>query len=85
MVNEVRKAGVIKESAYPFGRDKDVILHHILQVVTYADGLEATGRYRDWWFFMFDEFWQNQGIVENIPQNKPIADKIPTFVIYKVS
>lgn len=64
MMNEARKAGLIKESAYPFGKDRYVIqtgeavkkaltLKQIGQVVSYTDGLETTERYRDLWFFMY--------------------------------
>lgn len=64
MMNEAKKAGLIKETQYPFGKDKYVIqtgeskkkaltLQQIGQVVTYTDGLETTERYRDLWFFMY--------------------------------
>ena len=64
MMNDARKAGLIKESAYPFGKDKYVIqtgeskkkaltIEQIAKVVKYTDGLETTERYRDLWFFMY--------------------------------
>ncbi len=64
MMNEARKAGLIKESAYPFGKDRYVIqtgeakkkaltLEQIGQIVRYDDGNETTERYRDLWFFMY--------------------------------
>ena len=64
MMNEAKKAGLIKETQYPFGKDKYVIqtgeskkkaltIQQIAQVVNYTDGLEATERYRDLWFFMY--------------------------------
>lgn len=64
MMNEARKAGLIKETQYPFGKDKYVIqtgeskkkaltIQQIGQVVNYTDGLETTERYRDLWFFMY--------------------------------
>lgn len=64
MVGYARKAGIIKESAYPFGRDKYIIptgeakkkalnLEQIAAISKFTDGLEATERYRDLWFFMY--------------------------------
>jgi len=64
MMNDAKKAGLIKVSAYPFGKDKYVIqtgeskkkaltIQQIAQVVKYTDELEATERYRDLWFFMY--------------------------------
>ncbi len=64
MMNEAKKAGLIKESAYPFGKDKYVIqsgeakkkaltLEQIGMVVRYNDGNDTTLRYRDLWFFMY--------------------------------
>ena len=64
IMNEARKAGAIKDSQYPFGRDryeiqtgearkKALTLEQIRQVVTFADGTETTERYRDIWFFMY--------------------------------
>lgn len=64
MMNDARKAGLIKETQYPFGKDKYVIqtgeskkkaltIQQIGQVVSYTDGLETTERYRDLWFFMY--------------------------------
>ena len=64
IINEARKAGAIKDSQYPFGRDryeiqtgearkKALTLEQIRQVVTFADGTETTERYRDIWFFMY--------------------------------
>lgn len=64
MMNEAKKAGLIKETQYPFGKDKYVIqtgeskkkaltLEQIGRVVSFTDGLETTDRYRDLWFFMY--------------------------------
>lgn len=64
IMNEARKAGVIRESQYPFGKDryeiqtgesrkKALTLEQIWQVVTFTDGRETTEKYRDLWFFMY--------------------------------
>ncbi len=64
MMNDAKKAGLIKETQYPFGKDKYVIqtgeskkkaltLLQIGQVISFTDGLETTERYRDLWFFMY--------------------------------
>jgi len=64
IMNEAKKAGVIKETHYPFGKDKYEIqsveakkkalsLQQIGQIVNYSDGLETTEHYRDLWFFMY--------------------------------
>jgi len=64
MMNDAKKAGLIKETQYPFGKDKYVIqtgeskkkaltLQQIGQVISFTDGLVTTDRYRDLWFFMY--------------------------------
>lgn len=64
IMNEARKAGVIRESQYPFGKDryeiqtgesrkKALTLEQIRQVVTFTDGRKTTEKYRDLWFFMY--------------------------------
>ena len=64
MLNEAKKAGIIKESQYPFGKGKYEIpasesrklaltIQQINQVVTFTDGNEATEKYRDLWFFSY--------------------------------
>ena len=64
IMNEAKKAGAIKETQYPFGKDKYEIqsveakkkalsLHQIGQIVSYRDGSETTDRYRDLWVFMY--------------------------------
>ena len=64
IMNEARKAGVIKETQYPFGKDKYEIqlgegrkkaltTQQISQIVHYFDGNQTTERYRDLWFFMY--------------------------------
>ncbi|UUF15190.1 MULTISPECIES: site-specific integrase [Flavobacterium] len=64
IMNEAKKAGVIKDTQYPFGKDKYEIktaegqkkaltLQQIGQVVKFSDGNETTERYRDLWFFIY--------------------------------
>ena len=63
MMNLARKSGAIKESQYPFGKDryeiktgegrkKALTLEQIAQILKYEDGKD-TERYRDIWFFMY--------------------------------
>ncbi|KAA6308479.1 hypothetical protein EZS27_039861 [termite gut metagenome] len=58
MINEARKAGIIKENQYPFGNGKYEIptgqgrnmaltLQQIKSIVIYSDGRQATEKYRD--------------------------------------
>ena len=64
IMNEAKKAGVIKDSQYPFGKDKYEIqagagrkkaltLQEIGKIVRFSNGNETTERYRDLWFFMY--------------------------------
>ena len=64
IINEAKRSGLIKESQYPFGKDKYEIptgegrklaltMQQIKSVITYTDGREATERYRDLWFFSY--------------------------------
>lgn len=64
IMNEARKSGVIKETQYPFGKDKYEIqtvegrkkaltTTQIAKIIKYEDGLEASERYRDLWLFSF--------------------------------
>ena len=64
IINEARRAGIVKESQYPFGRGryeikvgvahkKALTLEQIGQVVRYTDGTETTEKYRDLWFFIY--------------------------------
>ncbi|WP_269224147.1 site-specific integrase [Flavobacterium sp. IMCC34518] len=64
IMNQAKKAGIIKETQYPFGKDKYEIqtgegnkkaltLSQIGQVVNFTDGTETTDRYRDLWFFIY--------------------------------
>lgn len=62
--NDAKVIGTIKEAQYPFGKGKYEVpsgkgrklaltLQQIKQIVSYTDGLEATERYRDLWFFSY--------------------------------
>ena len=64
MMNEAKSAGMIKESAYPFGKGKYLIpesetkkkaltIEQVGQIARYSDGLETTDRYRDLWIFIY--------------------------------
>ena len=64
IMNEGRKAGMLKDNQYPFGNGKYEIptgqsrklaltLQQIKSIVAYADGSEATEKYRDLWFFSY--------------------------------
>lgn len=64
IINEAKRAGIIKENQYPFGYGKYEIptgqgrklalsLQQIKSIVTYSDGTEATEKYRDMWFFSY--------------------------------
>jgi len=64
IINIAKKDGVIKESTYPFGKDKYEIktgearkralsLEQIAQIANFSDGNETTSRYRDIWLFIY--------------------------------
>jgi integrase len=64
ILNDAKRIGIIKESAYPFGRDKYEVkasegrkmalsLEQIGQIVRYDDGSAATAKYRDYWLFLY--------------------------------
>lgn len=64
IINEAKRAGLIKENQYPFGKGKFEIptgkgrklaltLQQIKSVANYSDGNEATEKYRDMWFFSY--------------------------------
>jgi integrase len=64
IMNEAKKAGVIKESQYPFGKDrfeiktgeghkKALSMEQIKQIFHYSDGRETTDKYRDLWLFVY--------------------------------
>lgn len=64
IINDAKRAGVIKEAQYPFGKGKYEIqegegrklaltLEQIGQIANYEDGTEATAKYRDYWLFLY--------------------------------
>lgn len=64
IMNIAKKSGAIKETQYPFGKDKYQIqtvegrkkaltLQEISKVIHYTDGSEVTDKYRDYWFFLY--------------------------------
>ena len=64
VVNEAKLGGLIKESQYPFGKNKYEIptgkgrkialtVKQVKAVSDYTDGRETTERYRDLWFFSY--------------------------------
>lgn len=64
IINQAKNEGIIKHSAYPFGRGKYQIptgqkrkialtLSQIKNIVTYSDGRETTEKARDLWFFSY--------------------------------
>lgn len=64
IVNEARRAGIVKEAQYPFGKGRFEIqagegrkmaltLEQIGRIVRYEDGSQATAKYRDYWLFLY--------------------------------
>lgn len=64
IMNEAKKAGVIKETQYPFGKDKFEIktgeankkalnIKQISDIFNYTDDNETTNRYKDLWLFIY--------------------------------
>jgi integrase len=64
LMNQAKRDGVIKETQYPFGKDKYEIkegantkkaltLNEIKQIFHFSDGNETTDRYRDLWIFSY--------------------------------
>lgn len=64
ILNEAKRAGVIKETQYPFGRGKYEIqagegrkmaltLEQIGKIARYEDGGRASKMYRDYWLFLY--------------------------------
>ena len=64
LMNDAKRAGVIRETHYPFGKGKYEIktgegtkkaltLHQIKQIFDYTDSLEATDRYKNLWMFIY--------------------------------
>lgn len=64
IINDAKRHGIVKEAAYPFGKDKYEIksgegrkmaltLEQIGQIARYEDGSPATAKYRDYWLFLY--------------------------------
>ena len=64
IMNDAKRSGILKETQYPFGKDKYEIqtgegrkkaltLQQINQLVHYNDGNVTTEKYRDLWFFLY--------------------------------
>lgn len=64
IINDARRAGIIKDALYPFGRGKYEIqegegrkmaltLEQIGQIARYDDGSDTTAKYRDYWLFLY--------------------------------
>lgn len=64
IMNEAKKAGTIKETQYPFGKDKYQIQtvsgrkkalnkEQVIKVIKYSDGTPVTNKYRDYWCFLY--------------------------------
>lgn len=64
IMNDAKKAGIIKDTQYPFGKGKYEIptsegnkkaltLQQLAKVFQFSDGSETTERYRDLWFFIY--------------------------------
>ncbi|HEU4790076.1 MAG TPA: site-specific integrase [Flavobacterium sp.] len=64
LVNQAKRDGIIKETQYPFGKDKYEIkegvnikkaltLDQIKKIFYFTDGNETTERYRDLWIFSY--------------------------------
>lgn len=64
IINEARRAGLVKESQYPFGRGLYEIqagtgrkmaltVEQIGKIAQYNDGSDATAKYRDYWLFLY--------------------------------
>lgn len=64
IMNEAKKAGIIKDTQYPFGKGKYEIptsegnkkaltLEQLGKVIRFSDGNETTEKYKDLWFFIY--------------------------------
>ncbi|NDV97280.1 site-specific integrase [Dysgonomonas sp. 521] len=64
LMNEAKKVGVIKESQYPFGKDryeiktgeatkKALSLEEISKIYNFSDETEVTEKYKDLWIFIY--------------------------------
>ena len=63
-MNDARRAGIIKDSQYPFGKGRFEIqagegrkmaltLEQIGKIARYKDGSQAIAKYRDYWLFLY--------------------------------
>lgn len=64
IMNQAKKADIIKEAQYPFGKDKYEIqtgegnkkaltIKQLSEIVKFSDGNDTTAKYRDLWFFIY--------------------------------
>ena len=64
ILNDARRAGIIKDSQYPFGKGRFEIqagegrkmaltLEQIGKIARYKDGSQAIAKYRDYWLFLY--------------------------------
>ena len=64
ILNDARRAGIIKDSQYPFGKGRLEIqagegrkmaltLEQIGRIARYEDGSQTTAKYRDYWLFLY--------------------------------
>ena len=64
ILNDAKRAGVVKDAQYPFGRGRYEIqagegrklaltLEQIGLIANYEDGTETTAKYRDYWLFLY--------------------------------
>lgn len=64
ILNEAKRAGILKNSQYPFGKGKFEIqagearkmaltIEQVGMIARYDDGSEATRKYRDYWLFLY--------------------------------
>lgn len=64
IMNDAKRAGIIKDSQYPFGKGRFEIqdgegrkmaltLEQIGKIARYEDGSETTEKYRDYWLFLY--------------------------------
>ena len=64
VMNDAKKAGIIKDTQYPFGKGKYEIptseankkaltIIQLGQIVKFTDGNETTTKYKDLWFFIY--------------------------------
>ncbi|PXY44731.1 site-specific integrase [Flavobacterium hydrophilum] len=64
IMNDAKKAGIIKDTQYPFGKGKYEIptsegnkkaltLEQLGKVIRFTDGNETTEKYKDLWFFIY--------------------------------